>query len=68
MAIHYAFEGPLDVSLMLRGIVHDIESRTVTFQYGPQSPIEGEFDVAIGALREAADKIEMAVYAASKKT
>ncbi len=55
MPIHYLFDEPLDVSLFLRGIAHDIESRPT-----------GEFDVAVGALREAAGKIEKAVYDAPK--
>ena len=62
MALHYAFDEPLDVSNMLRGLAKDIENRPT------DDPAELEFGVAVGALREAADKIEAAVYAASNKT
>ncbi len=68
MALHYLFDAPTDVSLLLRELVHDIEARPANFAYGTADPTEGEFDVVIGTLREAADKIEQAVYATSKKT
>ena len=68
MALHYIFDEPLDVSSMLRDLAKSIERRATDFRYGYQDPAQAEFDVAVGALREAADKIETAVYDASKKT
>jgi hypothetical protein len=67
MALHYVFDEPLDVSNMLRGLAKDIENRPEFFEYGPQAPAQVEFDIAVGALREAADKIEAAVHDASKE-
>jgi hypothetical protein len=64
MALHYVFDDPLDVSNMVRDLAKSIEGRPTD----PQDPAQAEFDVAVGALREAADKIEAAVYASSKKT
>jgi hypothetical protein len=68
MALHYIFDEPLDVSNMVRDLAKSIESRPTDFRYGPQDPVQAEFDVAVRALREAADKIEAAVHGASNKT
>ncbi len=64
--IHYRFDDPLDVALLLRGFAHEIEVRTTNFSYGPQGPAEKGFDAAVGALRVAAATIEKAVYDAPK--
>lgn len=64
--VHYVFDEPLDVSNLLRALATDIEKRPTDFRFGPQDPAQAEFDVATGALRTAADKIEAAVYEASK--
>ncbi len=67
MAMHYEFDDPLDVAYHLRDLARDIETRPTKFRYGPQAPLQTdwgcELDVAVGALREAADKIEKAVSA-----
>ncbi len=67
MALHYIFDEPLDVSNLLRDLAKSVQNRPTGFRYGPQALEQAEFDIAVGALREAADKIEAAVYEASKK-
>jgi tRNA(Ile2) C34 agmatinyltransferase TiaS len=66
MALHYKFDDPLDLSGMLRGIAKDVDEDAESyFPYGKQPVIIGIEGIAAAALREAADKIEAAVYKAS---
>lgn len=60
------FDEPLDIIALLHNLAKDIEHRPTNFRFGKQDSAELEFDVAIEALREAADKIEKSVYNASK--
>ena len=68
MTLHYVFDEPADVSILLRDLATSIEDRPTDFRYGPQDPAQAEFDVAVRALREAADKIDAAIYDAAHKT
>jgi hypothetical protein len=63
--MHYSFDDPMDISELLRSIAADVEEAPQPFPHSPHDPIISEYQIAIGALREAADKIEKAVYSAS---
>jgi hypothetical protein len=67
--MHYSFDDPMDITALLRAMATDVEKSPQLLRIiGPPKSTRALFQVAVGALRVAAETIEKAVYDASAQS